>query len=219
MQNLPWNTPLFLVFLPHPEPLLRLKKENLRFYGKWKVSLDTLSLRCQHQEPSASHQWCDYSSIHSEKQNWQKKQQDATWSCYKMQSVKNKRVVSKPRNCTTSVTSWLPNCHSKPKYLTLQIFSKSSWWRSELILLTGTWLRWWSKTHEKPFATWQFTYSQCDIWRHQEFEDPVEFRSNWIAWIRCTMLNFYKAIPAVQKLLNSVTCLHLITRQDQICAI
>ena len=35
--------PLFLVFLPHPEPPLRLKKETLRFHGKWKVSLDTLN--------------------------------------------------------------------------------------------------------------------------------------------------------------------------------
>ena len=34
MQNLPCNTPLFLVFLPHSEPLQRLKKENLRFHRK-----------------------------------------------------------------------------------------------------------------------------------------------------------------------------------------
>ena len=42
MQNLPCNTPLFLVFWPHPEPPWRLKKENVRFHGKWIVSLDTL---------------------------------------------------------------------------------------------------------------------------------------------------------------------------------
>ena len=33
MQNLPCNIPLFLVFLPHPDLLYRLKKENLRFKG------------------------------------------------------------------------------------------------------------------------------------------------------------------------------------------
>ena len=30
MENLPCNTPLFLVLWPHPEPSLRLKEENLR---------------------------------------------------------------------------------------------------------------------------------------------------------------------------------------------
>ena len=44
MQNLPCNSPLFLVFWPRPEPPKRLKKENVRFHGKWKVSLDTLSV-------------------------------------------------------------------------------------------------------------------------------------------------------------------------------
>ena len=43
MQNLPCNTPFFLVFLSHPKQLKRLKKENLHLHGKWKVSLDTLS--------------------------------------------------------------------------------------------------------------------------------------------------------------------------------
>ena len=43
MQSLPCNTPLFLVFWSHPEPPKRLKKEKMRFHGKWKVSLDTLN--------------------------------------------------------------------------------------------------------------------------------------------------------------------------------
>ena len=42
IQNLPCNTQLFLVFSSHRELYWRLKKENLRFHGKWKVSLDTL---------------------------------------------------------------------------------------------------------------------------------------------------------------------------------
>ena len=42
MQNLPCNTQLFLAFWLYPDPPQGLKKEKLRFHGKWKVSLDTL---------------------------------------------------------------------------------------------------------------------------------------------------------------------------------